>query len=162
MKFDDILVKLGEFGFYQKRLYLLLCLPAISVGSFMMSLVLTMETPKHRCKIPGLYNDSYQIQGAWHQDLINMTIPPPEHADLDDYSKCNIYVYPSNVTVGDHSRAVLTPCTEWVYDRSVFKTTFTTKINLVCDDSFWTSFAKMIFYLGVLVGDFLFGVLSDV
>lgn len=48
MKFDDILYHLGEFGRYQKRLYILLCLPAISVGGFMMGLVLTMETPKHR------------------------------------------------------------------------------------------------------------------
>lgn len=48
MKFDDILYHLGEFGRYQKRLYILLCLPAISVGSFMMGLVLIMETPKHR------------------------------------------------------------------------------------------------------------------
>ena len=48
MKFDDILFHLGEFGRYQKRLYVLLCLPAISVGSFMMGLVLIMETPKHR------------------------------------------------------------------------------------------------------------------
>lgn len=48
MKFDDILMKLGEFGFYQKRLYVLLCLPAISVGCFMMNLVFVMKISDHR------------------------------------------------------------------------------------------------------------------
>lgn len=48
MKFDDILVKVGEFGFYQKRLYLILCIPAINVGCYMMMLVYTMHTPDHR------------------------------------------------------------------------------------------------------------------
>jgi len=48
MKFDDILRELGEFGFYQKRLYLLLCIPAISVGSFMMGNIILLYTPEHR------------------------------------------------------------------------------------------------------------------
>jgi len=48
MRFDDILSKLGEFGAYQKRLYFLLCIPAISVGSFMMMLVIIMASPEHR------------------------------------------------------------------------------------------------------------------
>lgn len=48
MKFDDILVRVGEFGFYQKRLYLILCIPAINVGCYMMMLVYTMHTPDHR------------------------------------------------------------------------------------------------------------------
>jgi len=45
MKFDDILVHLGQFGYYQKRLYLLLCLPAVSTGCYMMMLVFVMHAP---------------------------------------------------------------------------------------------------------------------
>lgn len=48
MKFDDVLLKLGEFGPYQKRLYFLLCIPAISVGCYMLNLVIILETPNHR------------------------------------------------------------------------------------------------------------------
>ena len=48
MKFDDVLVELGEFGFYQKRLYLILCIPAISVGCYMMINVFNMHAPDHR------------------------------------------------------------------------------------------------------------------
>lgn len=51
MKFDDILVNIGQFGLYQKRLYLLLCLPAISAGCYMMMLVFVMHAPDHRYNI---------------------------------------------------------------------------------------------------------------
>jgi hypothetical protein len=32
MNYDEIVVKLGEFGLYQKCLYFLLCIPGISAG----------------------------------------------------------------------------------------------------------------------------------
>ncbi|XP_061177652.1 organic cation transporter protein-like [Saccostrea echinata] len=160
MKFDDILYHLGEFGRYQKRLYLLLCLPAISVACFMMGLVLIMESPKHRCKILSYPNDTYEIQSSYHQDLINLTIPKSDDETLD-YSQCYMYV---RNDAGNSNSANFTKekCTEWVYETSVFKSTFTSKMNLVCDDALLTSHAKMIFYFGVLVGDLGFGVLSDI
>lgn len=30
MAYDDVILRMGEFGRYQRRIYLLLCLPAIS------------------------------------------------------------------------------------------------------------------------------------
>lgn len=30
MAYDDVILRMGEFGRYQRRVYLLLCLPAIS------------------------------------------------------------------------------------------------------------------------------------
>ena len=48
MRLDDVLVELGEFGTYQKRLYTLLCLPAMSVGCFMVMVVILLYTPEHR------------------------------------------------------------------------------------------------------------------
>lgn len=159
MKFDDILYHLGEFGRYQKRLYILLCLPAISVGGFMMGLVLTMETPKHRCKIPFYHNDTYEIQSTYHKHLVNLTIPKSDDETLE-YSQCHIYVSSGagNLNPANFTRE---KCTEWVYETSEFKSTFTSEHNLVCDDALLTSHAKMIFYFGVLVGDLVFGVLAD-
>ncbi|XP_048771493.2 organic cation transporter protein-like [Ostrea edulis] len=160
MKFDDILYSLGEFGRYQKRLYLLLCLPAISVGCFMMGLVLTMETPKHRCKILSYPNDTYEVQSAYHQHLINLTIPRSDDETLD-YSRCYMYTR-TGAENSKPANSTEEKCNEWVYDTSVFESTFTSKMNLVCDDALLTSHAKMIFYFGVLVGDLGFGVLADI
>lgn len=48
MDFDELLVKLGEFGKYQKQLYILLCIPGISCGIFMVISVFLMGEPIHR------------------------------------------------------------------------------------------------------------------
>ena len=48
MKFDEVLTEIGEFGTYQKRLYFLLCLPAINAGIFMVISVFTLGNPDHR------------------------------------------------------------------------------------------------------------------
>jgi len=48
MKFDDITILLGEFGRYQKRLYLIVCLPAIFTAMQMLSSVFTLAIPSHR------------------------------------------------------------------------------------------------------------------
>ena len=48
MKYDDILVVIGEFGGYQKRVYFLLALPAMLCGAQVMSVVFTMAIPNYR------------------------------------------------------------------------------------------------------------------
>ncbi|XP_022286350.2 organic cation transporter protein-like [Crassostrea virginica] len=156
MKFDDVLLKLGEFGPYQKRLYFLLCIPAISVGCYMLNLVIILETPQHRCKIPGYHNDTYAIQSPSHLALVNRTIPLNPKDKRQPYEKCHYYRYSNGSETADRIK-----CTEWVYDRSIVLETFTTKENLVCDDSTWTSHIKLIFYIGVLVGDIGFGLIAD-
>ena len=48
MKFDDILLKYGEFGRYQKRFYFLLCMAGISNGCLMLIPIFLTATPQHR------------------------------------------------------------------------------------------------------------------
>ncbi|KAJ8314567.1 hypothetical protein KUTeg_006717, partial [Tegillarca granosa] len=153
MKFDDILIHLGEFGYYQIRLYLLLCIPAITTGCYMMGLVFYMAPPEHRCKLPMYPNDTYNIQSSYHGDLINTTIPLSS-SDLHTYDQCHLYSNHDNTSGRERS---LIECDQWVYDRTTFYETFTSKENLVCEDTMKTSHAQMIFYFGVLVGDLGFG-----
>ncbi len=48
MKFDDILPYLGEFGTYQKRIYFLVCLPALVSAFLTLSPVFILYSPPHR------------------------------------------------------------------------------------------------------------------
>ncbi|XP_056000398.1 solute carrier family 22 member 1-like [Ostrea edulis] len=124
MKFDDILERVGEFGFYQKRLYKIMCISSTTVGCLMMMFVFTTHTPSHRCKIPGYDNDTHLEQNENHRQLINWSIPLPEdtHSVLK-YDRCHVIQRDeSNVTR-------LFKCSEWVYDRSVFEETFTSKVS---------------------------------
>ena len=48
MKFDDVLTVLGDFGHYQKLVFIALCLPIVLVGMQILSPVFTLATPSHR------------------------------------------------------------------------------------------------------------------
>ena len=48
MKFDDLLHEVGEFGTYQKWVYLFVCIPGLSVGAVMLLNVIILGTPEHR------------------------------------------------------------------------------------------------------------------
>lgn len=70
-----------------------------------------------RCKLPDLENDSYAVQGQYHEDLINSTIP----VKLDgSYDECKIIV-----------NGTLETCSEWVYDNSVFTRTVNSQVKTI-------------------------------
>lgn len=163
MKFDDITVLLGEFGRYQKQLYFLVCLPTIFTGLQMLSPVFTLAIPKHRCKIPSISEDTFALQGAWHEKAVNQSIPWVEKDNEWQYSSCDIYIITENTTFDNLSAPVNAKkksCKDWVYDKSVFHSTFITKENLICGKEFARANANMILMGGVLCGA-IFGDLAE-
>ncbi|KAK7491562.1 hypothetical protein BaRGS_00017201, partial [Batillaria attramentaria] len=90
MKFDELVTILGEFGPYQKRVYFLLCLPAITGCMQTLVYVFTMGVPQHRCALPGLEQDTYEPQNPHHAAVVNASIPP------NDF--CHVIVKTLNVT----------------------------------------------------------------
>ncbi|XP_069131245.1 organic cation transporter protein-like isoform X1 [Argopecten irradians] len=165
MKLDDVLLQLGEFGLYQKYLYSTICLTSVYAGVYALMAVVFLNTPGHRCKIPGIDNDTYAIQSTYQQNLINHYIPPPSDDDTHDYDQCHLYSFDVNDVKFDNSsrpiNASLVECSEWVYSDAVFKETFTSKFNIVCGDKPLTSLVKSLFFAGKLVGAIVFGTLSD-
>ncbi|KAK3082771.1 hypothetical protein FSP39_004982 [Pinctada imbricata] len=170
MKFDDILVEIGEFGTYQKRLYVLLCLSGIPVACFMMQLVFVMETPKFRCQIPGLENDRYSEMGINHSLLVQKYIPQRDGCHVyryqqDQNSSKYLDSEGTNMTVAMlkiHANASRDECTKWVYDTEMFTETYTSHNNLICEKKGLPAHARMVFFFGVLSGDLVFGALSDI
>ncbi|KAJ8315874.1 hypothetical protein KUTeg_008024 [Tegillarca granosa] len=159
MHFDDILRKLGEFGTYQKRLYILLCIPMVSAGFHMVISVFLTGTPDHRCAIPGYDNDTYEVQNAYHQYIVNLTIPKSTD-ETKEYDQC--MRYDGNTSEPDtFENATKVKCSSWVYDKTIYIATFTAQENLVCDDRLKTSHAQMIFFGGVLLGSVGLGAMSD-
>lgn len=165
MKLDKVLLKIGEFGFYQKYLFCLICLSILFNGLYAVMSVIFLNSPNHRCKIPGIDNDTYAIQSTYQQNLINHYIPPPSDDDTHDYDQCHLYSFDVNGVKFDNSsrpiNASLVECSEWVYSDAVFKETFTSKFNIVCGDKPLTSLVKSLFFAGKLVGAIVFGTLSD-
>ncbi|XP_012940625.1 organic cation transporter protein-like [Aplysia californica] len=124
--FDDVLARIGHFGLFQKWILLVLVLIGLTVGGQTMCPVFTLSIPKHRCNIAELGNDTYAVQSASHQGVINRMIPL---TDDGDYSSCYRYVTASSHNGTSTSRQK-EKCDSWVYDKSVFQRTLTSDVTI--------------------------------
>ncbi|XP_052820410.1 organic cation transporter protein-like [Mya arenaria] len=154
MKFDDITILLGEFGRYQKILYCIICFPVIFNAFNVMIVVFTLALPDFRCQIPGLGNDTFELQGKWHAYQINQTIPMSEEVNSNSYDTCHVY------SPGENNTKI--ECNSWVYDQSTFQDTFITKFNLVCGLELARANANMLVMAGMLAGSALVGIFADI
>lgn len=68
-------------------------------------------------------DDTYEIQGPEHLELINNTIPHYIKNDKLHYDRCHIYNGTSN---GNES---LVSCNSWVFDKSVFTTSVVQQVR---------------------------------
>ncbi|RUS77365.1 hypothetical protein EGW08_014879 [Elysia chlorotica] len=169
MKFDDILEKeAGEFGPYQKKIYVLVCLPAVIAAFLTLLPVFILAVPKHRCHLPELANDTYAVQSVWHQQLINASIPwkKDEYDDRWELSQCHIFndedEKPGTVwKESEYNRNTSqSECNEWVFDESEYITAVT-DYKMVCKNSILKSHFIMITFCGSFLGAFITGSFSD-
>ncbi|KAL8592829.1 hypothetical protein ACOMHN_045983 [Nucella lapillus] len=161
--FDEALKRLGDFGRYQKRVFFLMCLLGSTVGIQAIFTVFTLATPSFRCAVPGLANDSYSWTDGGHEALLNVSIPWEEEDGDWMRSSCDLYrnrnqSAPPGELLANRSTE---SCHSWVYDHSVFTSTFTEDEDLVCEKKGYHANADMIFMVGVLVGSLFIGFLSD-
>ncbi|XP_013399623.1 organic cation transporter protein-like [Lingula anatina] len=188
MHYDDLLVILGEFGAYQKRQYLLICLVTISTTLQTLSIVFYGAVPEHHCKVPDAYVDYLNVNygNVTQDELLNLTIPWIQDDDGTLHrSSCNIYDYEKwteNLEVGSGAHFVnnatkdesnITPglvkgnmsevaCPEGrVYSQEVFTATIVSDFDLTCENKVFLSTCKSIFFVGKLAGAILSGIISD-
>lgn len=184
---EEIFKKIGEFGPYQLRLFML-----ISITSFVCAMIsygypLYASTPQHRCKLPGVENDTYEIWSEEHRELVNLYIPYDQK--LQSYHKCEIRTFPSESDRDEYIRSngtkqgssELEKCKEFVYSKVYFEKTlssyvnydtnfnqrvdlykllFLIKWNMVCDKAPERSAISTLFFIGSY-GVFLSGLVSD-
>ncbi|XP_013421075.1 organic cation transporter protein-like isoform X2 [Lingula anatina] len=152
MEFDDVVRRVGEFGRIQLRTTIFSGLVTMSTAMQMMVTVFMQQLPTYRCAIPDLANDTFGIQGTWHQHLINQTIPVDENGE---YEGC---LWRSGNDSGNGS---VLPCKDWVYDTSVFPRTFPTEFGLFCDSSLLINMVNVVYLAGVAVGAIVGGLAAD-
>ncbi|XP_063045695.1 organic cation/carnitine transporter 2-like [Engraulis encrasicolus] len=150
---ESIARLLGEWGPFQRLIYIVLSLNYVQHGYTSLSMVFVGDTPPHHCRVPSL-NSSYGGLGY------NLSIPTEELKGETILSRCRRYteqedfgsVY-SNDTEG---------CVDgWVFSKDRYVSTIVTEWNLVCDDAWKAPFTLSVFFFGVLVGSFCSGILSD-
>ncbi|CAI5766598.1 solute carrier family 22 member 4 [Podarcis lilfordi] len=162
--YDDIIAFLGEWGPFQRLIFFLLSASIIPNGFNGMSAVFLAGTPEHRCRVPASAN----LSGEW----LNASIPLEERGGQQVPQRCRRY---SLEALANFSARNLVPgrdvnlsqveqekCLDgWEYSREPYLSTIVSEWNLVCDDDWKTPLTTSLFFVGVLLGSFVSGQLSD-
>lgn len=154
MNYDDVLVHLGKFGSYQKRNYILLCLPIILCAFHKLSGVFLLATPDHRCKLDG---ERLDTRFALPEHVLNLSYPFDEIKNT--FSQCEFFTdnfYAKNETSHD-----VVQCKEYVWDTSKYESSAVKTFEMICDHGDLKPRSDALLMVGVFMGSFAFGHLSD-
>ncbi|XP_036279123.1 solute carrier family 22 member 4 isoform X1 [Pipistrellus kuhlii] len=162
--YDEVTAFLGEWGLFQRLIFFLLSASIIPNGFNGMSVVFLAGTPEHRCRVP----DSANLSSAWRNHSAPLRLQdgrPVPHS-------CRRYRLEA---MANFSALGLEPgrdvdletlqqegCLDgWEFSQDVYLSTIVTEWNLVCDDDWKTPLTSSLFFVGVLIGSFFSGQLSD-
>ncbi|XP_055911752.1 solute carrier family 22 member 13-like [Eupeodes corollae] len=156
--FDDLLPMVGEFGLYQKFLFLCMIPFAFFVAFvYFAQIFITLVPEEHWCSVP-------ELEHLNVSERLALSIPH----EGNGHSKCSMYavnfteMLAKGIKVADPSWPVV-PCQQgWSYDfTEVPYETVATEQNWVCDQAALPTYAQSIFFVGAIVGGLLFGWIAD-
>uniref|UniRef100_A0A914UKL2 Uncharacterized protein n=1 Tax=Plectus sambesii TaxID=2011161 RepID=A0A914UKL2_9BILA len=146
MKFDEILTNyLGDFGAYQRKIYVLVCLPAIWCSMNMFCWTFTGADIPHRCKLDADDVDFHAHRNTTYQMNNNETDP--------QLQKCSRI----HVATGEWQGCV----DGYVFDNSEKAASAVQDWELVCDQRWVAACVQSLFYLGIFFGSLTLGYLAD-
>lgn len=161
MNYDLILEELGEFGYWQIGIALLLWFPSALDGIQILMFSVTGIAPsRYRCKVQDCNND----EGIVFPDESNF------YPKLDGDKGYNYCQYYKPVVTADglcdfkNLTTTTYACTssdEFYYDSFEMDNSVITDFDIVCDRGILEPSVNSFFMIGLMVGSFLFGVLSD-
>ncbi|XP_059568833.1 organic cation/carnitine transporter 2 [Alligator mississippiensis] len=162
--YEELSAFLGEWGPFQRLVFFLLSASIVPNGFSGISIVFLAGVPEHRCALPPGAN----LSSAW----ADASLPREQRGGRDVPSRCRRYRL---AELANFSAQGLRPGTDvdlarlpqercldgWEYSRDVYHHTIVTQWNLVCDDDWKAPLTTSLFFVGVLVGSFVSGQLSD-
>ncbi|XP_037078720.1 organic cation transporter protein-like [Pollicipes pollicipes] len=159
MDFDKILEEVGDFGRYQRWFYSLLCV-GVTIATIpgVAALVFQAYVPHYRCLVPGCDNATAP---EYRAPFTNFSIPP----EAGGQSQCQRF-WRYNLTSDschdeDFDDNITVSCTRFVFDKSLFTSSFATQWNLTCSYQPLVELPNTLYFSGVLLGSVVFGVISD-
>ncbi|KAG8439199.1 hypothetical protein GDO86_005425 [Hymenochirus boettgeri] len=158
--YDKEISFLGDWGRYQLLVFFLLSGSTIPNGFNGMSIVFLAATPDHRCLVP----DSANLSEAWR----NVSIPLQDGQEsqcrryrleiLSNYSALGLLPGVDVNVTGIQQE----PCMDgWTYSKSIYQSTIVTEWDIVCVNDWKGPLTTSFFFVGVLLGSFVSGQLSD-
>ncbi|KAI4492203.1 hypothetical protein M0802_009893 [Mischocyttarus mexicanus] len=158
MDFDDLLPYVGEFGFYQKILFILM-IPFASFVAwvYFSQIFLTLVPEEHWCWVPELENLTATERKA-------LAIP----IGKEGYSKCTMYdtnyteILSNGIKVSNSTWSIKKCQHGWEFNYTEIPySTIATEYEWVCDKSALPSTVQSIFFVGAIFGGLIFGWIAD-
>ncbi|XP_052841159.1 organic cation transporter protein isoform X1 [Drosophila gunungcola] len=171
LDFDDILAQIGEFGRFQRRNYLLICLPVLFAAANSLSYVFTAGSPTYRCFVPGCDSPDEQDYGA---DWVSAAVPgswskrghfTPETCDRFVANESTLEVEPWSLwplgrCSAENFTAETERCQQFVYGSA--ERTIVQQWGMQCKENLWKlAFVGTMHFAGLVVGTALSGYLAD-
>ncbi|XP_032671207.1 organic cation transporter protein-like isoform X1 [Odontomachus brunneus] len=158
MDFDELLPHVGEFGTYQRILFVMMIPFAFFVAwVYFSQIFITLVPEEHWCRVPELEN----LTAA---ERIALAIPPGE----DGRSRCTMYDvnYTELLLSGIREANLSWPtkgCTHgWEFNfTDIPYETVATELGWVCENSALPTTAQSIFFVGAIFGGLIFGWIAD-
>ncbi|KAK5858886.1 hypothetical protein PBY51_002996 [Eleginops maclovinus] len=161
--YDESIAFLGQWGRFQQVVFFLLCASIVPNGFGAFSVIFLTDIPGHHCLVP---------EENLTQDWRDAMIPIEVVSGKPEQSKCSRYRLD---VVRNLSALGLIPgrdvnltdleqegCVDgWSYSKDIYKSTIVSEFDLVCSEQWKQPFTSTVYFLGVLVGSFFSGQLSD-
>ncbi|EDX06893.1 GD25780 [Drosophila simulans] len=164
LDFDDILVEIGEFGRFQRRNYLLICLPVLFAAANSLSYVFTAGSPTYRCYVPecdklddaeyGADWVSIAVPGSWSKrghftpSTCERFVSNDGHfeSSSDPWS-----AWPLDQCFAENFTTETERCHQFVYGSS--ERTIVQQWGLQCPENLWKlAFVGTVHFAGLVVG----------
>uniref|UniRef100_A0A0P6JL06 Solute carrier family 22 member 1 isoform a n=1 Tax=Heterocephalus glaber TaxID=10181 RepID=A0A0P6JL06_HETGA len=167
---DDVLEQVGEFGWFQKTIFLSLSLVSIALAPIYLGIVFLGFTPDHWCWNPGVAELSQRCGWSLAEEL-NYTVPGLAAENKAFLHQCMQYevdwnqstlscIDPLSSLPYNRSRLPLVPCQHgWVYD--IPGSSIVTEFNLVCADAWKVDLFQSCVNLGFFLGSLGIGYIAD-
>ncbi|XP_031439089.1 solute carrier family 22 member 4-like [Clupea harengus] len=163
-EYDEITSFLGTWGPFQRLVFFSLAFSILPNGLVGIYIVFVADTPPHECLVP----EESNISESWR----NVSVPLVLQDGVLKRSSCSRYRldllrnfsrlnYAPDVDV-NVSQIQQEGCLDgWKYSKEIYQSTIVTEWDLVCENEYKEPLASSIYFLGVLVGTFISGQLSD-
>lgn len=171
--FDEVLLEAGEFGRYQKRVFLLLCMTGITFAFSFVAIVFLGQMPEsYWCRSSEVAELSRSCRWSPEEER-NLTVPRL-HQDKSEQTLCHTYGITWNISSSPLScenpiysvtnlsleKLPIKPCEDgWVYEE--YRTSIISQYNLVCTDAWKLDLTQASLNLGFLIGALTLGYAAD-
>ncbi|XP_040567850.1 organic cation transporter-like protein [Lepeophtheirus salmonis] len=118
-------------------------------------------TPSHRCKVPSC--ESYG-NSSWMEWALPSSMGTSNFLQVNGaYDSCRMFKMKdvSSACVPENFSNETIKCTEWVYDKTNYEYTISTKYNLVCDSESKEKLLGTLMMIGLMFGSMIGGSVGD-